>query len=257
MSMAYSTLELEQEGPVLRVWLNRPERRNALDDTTLEEVADAFAAVRTDFGTRVVVLGGRGPAFSSGADRQAPPGRTGSLAPGAGERERRWHGQVGWRAAKAIADCEAATVCRLQGYAIGGGVVLAVACDFRLMADDAYVWVPEVDLGVPLTWGGTPRLAAEIGAARAREVIVMCDRVHGPTAERWGIAHRSVPADRLDDEVDRWVERLAAKPEAAMHMTKTQFRAYERRASLGDVTETDGDLIAIASVTDAARAAFS
>ena len=110
-------------------------------------------------------------------------------------------------------------------------------------SDDATFHVPEVDLGIPLAWGGTPRLIHEIGAARARELVVLCDRVDAATAERWGLVHRVVSADAIDDTLNDWASRLAAKPEAALHKTKIQFRAYAERARMGDVSETDGDLL--------------
>ena len=95
------------------------------------------------------------------------------------------------------------TIARLHGHAIGGGLALALACDFRVAADDALLDLPEVDLGVPLTWGATPRLIHEIGAARARELILLCDRVDAERAERDGLVHRVVPAAALDAAVRR------------------------------------------------------
>ena len=80
--------------------------------------------------------------------------------------------------------------------------------------------------------------------------------IDGARAEHWGLVHRAVPADQLDTTVDAWARRLAAKPELAVHMTKTQFRAYARRAALGDVTETDGDVLMAASRSAVARKSF-
>jgi enoyl-CoA hydratase/carnithine racemase len=248
---------VEREGAVLRVWLDRPERRNALATDTLDGLAQLYSGLQRDFATRVVVLGGRGPSFCAGADREHPPGgERMAAASGASERERRHAAQIGWRACRAIEDCEVLTLARVHGHAVGGGVALALACDFRIAAQDSVFRVPEVDLGIPLTWGATPRLIAEVGAARARELILMCDPIEARTAERWGLVHRAVPAARLDAEVDRWALRLAAKPEVAVHMAKSQLRALARRAVQGDVSETDGDLLLGASRSAAARASF-
>lgn len=255
--MTWQTLETERDGAILRVWLARPARRNALDTTALEEIAALFTQLDRDFATRVVVLGGRGLSFCAGADLRDPPGRAQMRAEsGASERARRHAAQVGLRAARAIEECEALTIARLHGHAIGGGVVLALACDFRIAAEDTVFAVPEVDLGIPLTWGAVPRLAHEIGAARAREAILLCERFDARRAEAWGVVHRAVPAAELDAMVDDWARRLAAKPEIAVHMTKTQLRAYARTARLGDVTEGDGDLLAAASRLGAARRTF-
>jgi enoyl-CoA hydratase/carnithine racemase len=242
--MGFRTLEVERDGAVLRVDLNRPERLNALDTTALEEIAELFTGLQSDFDTRVVVLGGRGRSFCSGADRKDPPGAE-RRAPssGATERERRFVAQLGWRACAAIEAAEAITLARVQGHAIGGGFALALACDFRIAARDAVFHVPEVDLGLPFTWGATPRLIHEVGAARARELILLCDPIGAEQAERWGVIHRAVEPSELARVADDWARRLAAKPEVAVHMTKTQFRAYAARAVLGDVTETDGDIL--------------
>ena len=253
----YHSLEIERDGPILRVWLARPARRNALDTQTLDEVAALYASLARDFSVRVVVLGGRGPSFCAGADRRDPPGRERLRADsGASERERRWTSQIGLRACRAIEDAEVPTIARIHGHAIGGGAALALACDFRIASDDAVFSIPEVDLGIPLTWGATARLVHEIGAARAREAILLCERFDAARAAAWGVVHRSVPRAELDAVVDDWARRLVAKPEIAVHMTKTQLRAYAARARLGDFSESDGDALQAASRLGAARLAF-
>jgi enoyl-CoA hydratase/carnithine racemase len=243
--MELRSLEVERDGPVLRVHLNRPERLNALDTATLEEIADLFGGLQRDFETRVVVLGGRGSSFCAGADRKDPPGgdRLGASS-GAGEREQRFVSQLGRRAVRAIEAVEAVTIARLHGHVVGGGLALALACDFRVATRDALLHVPEVDLG-------------EIGAARARELLLLCDRIDAERAERWGLVHRVVEARELDAAVDEWARRLAAKPQVAVHMTKTQLRALAARAALGDVTEADGDLLLGALRVGVARSSFS
>jgi enoyl-CoA hydratase/carnithine racemase len=255
--MNWKTLSVTYEGPVLRVWLDRPAKRNALNGAALEEIATLFTSLATDFATRVVVLGGRGPSFCAGADRSDPPGHERLAASSdASERERRWVAQLGRRAARAIEEAEVVTIARLHGHVVGGGVVLATACDFRVAAAGTLFHVPEVDLGIPLTWGGTPRLIHEIGAARARELVLLCDRLDAVEAHRLGLVHRLVAVADLDASIDALAARLAAKPETAVHMTKTQFRAYAARAALGDVSETDGDQLVAASRSEMARRSF-
>jgi enoyl-CoA hydratase/carnithine racemase len=253
--MTYDTLTIEHDGPIARIWLNRPERRNAVNARALEELAAAFTDLLQRFDTTVVVLGGRGAAFCAGADRKDPPARM-AKGSNAGARERRYTSQVGRRAIEAIERVEAITIARLHGYAIGGGLALALACDLRIAAASTIFHIPEVDLGIPLSWGAAPRLAREVGMARAKELILLCDRFDAATAERYGMLNRVVPDDELDAAVDAWAQRLAAKPAWALHMTKTQFRAYSRSIVLGDVTEGDGDMIALASAEDPTRFAF-
>lgn len=257
MSKPFERLTLEREPPLLRVWLDRPEKRNALDTRALEEIERLFTGLASDFATRVVVLGGRGRSFCAGADRSAPPGSERMVASSdATPRERRHAAQLGLRAARAVERAEPLTLARVHGHAVGGGFVLALACDFRLAAEDASFHVPEVELGVPLTWGGVPRLLHEVGAARTREILLRCEPFDGRRAEAWGVAHRAVPAARLDAEVADWTGRLTELPEVAVHMTKTQLRAYAARAALGDVAESDGDLLVEASRSGRARESF-
>ena len=168
------------------------------------------------------------------------------LDPPTTEREARFRNHLGRRAARAIEDCEIPTVARIQGHAAGGGCVWAVSCDFRVATTDALFWYPEIELGVPLTWAATPRLLQEIGTARARQMVMLCERVDGRRAEQWGLVHEAVEADLLDEAVQRWVERILAMPETALHMTKTQFRGYGRAFAQGDVSEADGDQIELA-----------
>ena len=253
--MSWKTLELEREGPVARVWLNRPERRNALNTAALEEIAEVCERIQTEFDVRAVILGGRGASFCSGADRRDPPGSAG-MAGASGARERRWMSQLGRRAVQAIEALEAVTIARVHGHAIGGGAVLALACDLRLAAAGTVFAIPEVDLGVPLSWGATPRLIREIGFARARELILLCDRFEAEQAERWGLVNKVVPEEQLDAVAGEWAQRVADKPEIAVHMVKTQFRAYAATIPLGDATETDGDLLLAAGSAATARHSF-
>jgi enoyl-CoA hydratase/carnithine racemase len=254
-AMAYDNLTIERDGPVARIWLDRPECLNALDARTLEELTAACAELQRAFDTPVVVLGGRGRAFSAGADRKNPPARL-ARGSGAGPRERRHTALVGRRALEAIERLEAITIARLHGHVVGGALVLALGCDLRIAAAGTQFQIPEVDLGIPLSWGAVPRLAHTVGTARAKELILLTERFDAATAERLGLVNRVVPDDGLDAAVDDWAQRLAAKPPAALHMTKSQFRAYAAAVTLGDVTEMDGDLLAAATQEDPSRFLF-
>jgi len=246
------TIELEQQEDVLRVWFNRPERRNAHNQLMIREVGDLFEAINSAFDIRVVVLGGRGKSFCAGADR-----KEGAWADGMGDRERRYRAQMGRRAARSIEDCEAVTIARVHGHAIGGGCCFATSSDFRVTTSDALWYVPEVELGVPLPWGATPRLIQEIGAARARQMILLSDRVDGAKAADWGLAHEVVADEAaLDAAVDRWVERILSMPELSQQMGKYQLRGYSQVARLGDLSEFDGDASGAASQTEEAKASF-
>jgi len=249
------SIEVERQGPIARVWLSRPAVHNALDADTLEALIAACHRLQVEFDVPVVVFGGRGPSFSSGADRKNPPARLTREAV-ANARQRRYVAQLGRRVLEALERLEAITIARLHGHVIGAGVVLALGCDLRVAAASTQLAIPEVDLGIPLTWGAVPRLIREVGAARAKELILLCERIDAAEALRLGLVNRVVPDADLDRTVDDWAQRLAAKPRAALHMTKTQFRAYGKAAVLGDVTESDGDLLAAASAEDPGRFAL-
>ncbi|MEA3216981.1 MAG: hypothetical protein QOJ19_3137 [Acidimicrobiia bacterium] len=253
---SYQTLELERSADrpeVLQVWLNRPHRRNAVNFRMMQEVGDVFLGLQEDFATKVVVLGGRGLSFCAGADRK-PDDQP--LDPPRNEREDRWRAHLGRRAARAIEDCEATTIARVQGHASGGGCCWAASCDFRVASADAVFWYPEVELGVPLGWAGTPRLFQEIGMARARQMIMLSDRVDGRLAEQWGLVHEAVAPEELDAAVERWVGKVLAMPDLALHMTKTQFRGYSRQFAQGDVSEADGEQVLLARRSPTATARF-
>lgn len=240
----YTTLDSVREGPILRLWLDRPQKLNAVDPLMLEEVGDVFRSLEKETEARVVVLGGKGRSFCVGADRKPEP----HPRPPETAREKRWHGHLGRRACRAIEECEIPTVARVQGHAIGGGACFAMSCDFRITTPETLWYLPEVELAVPLTWAAIPRLIGEIGMARTRQLVMLADRIDGRKAEDWGMAHECVDAELLDETVDRWAQRVVDLPELAIHMTKTTFRGYNRTFAQGDASEADGDLIALAQL---------
>lgn len=248
----FETLELELDGEVLRVWLNRPASRNAHNQQMIREVGDLFLGLNGVGAHRVVVLGGRGKSFCAGADRKEQQVGSGDA------RIDRYNNQLGRRAARAIEDCEMVTVARVHGHAIGGGCCFSTSCDFRVTTADTLFYVPEVELGVPLPWGATPRLIHEIGAARARQMVLTSCRVDGRLAADWGLAHECVAEEsELDDAVQRWVDRLLDMPPLSSNMAKYQLRGYSQVSRLGDVSEFDGDGSAAAIRSDDAQARFS
>jgi enoyl-CoA hydratase/carnithine racemase len=171
-------------------------------------------------------------------------------------RERHWLARLGDRALEAIEAIEAVTIARVQGHAIGGGVLLATACDFRIAAEGTRFFFPEVELASPLDWRGVPRMIREIGPARAREMVMLGARVDAATAERWHLVNRVVPPEQLDVEVKALAERAAAVPDLSLRMTKTQFRAYAATQVLGDVTQLETSLLLEALGSEAARTNF-
>ncbi len=242
LTAEYATLESERVGPAIHVWLNRPHKLNATDSVMLREIGDLFMAFEHEHDAQVIVLGGRGRSFSVGADRTPAPDPDYPTS----ERGRRWHANLGRRACRAIENCAIPTIARVQGHAIGGGMCLAASCGFRITTPDTAWYLPEVELGVPLTWSAIPRLSQEIGTARARQLVLLSDRIDGRTAADWAVAHACVPEAELDAVVQEWADRVTALPELAVQMTKTTFRGYNQLHSLGDASEADADLFRVA-----------
>jgi enoyl-CoA hydratase/carnithine racemase len=164
------------QGRIATVTLNRPDRRNALSDAMLTELATAFAEVRDNAETRVVIVTGAPPVFSAGAD--APLDSKMSLE----ERRRAFlqrksqFRRLYERATTLLENLEQTTIALINGHAVGGGWGLTLACDFRWAAAEAQFWIPEVDLGVPLGVASTTRFVRLVGPARTKEIIMECRR---------------------------------------------------------------------------------
>ncbi|HUP86041.1 MAG TPA: enoyl-CoA hydratase/isomerase family protein [Acidimicrobiales bacterium] len=228
---------IEVSDAVWRVVLDRPAKLNALNEDVrlgLQEAVDQLAA-RPD--VRVVVVQGEGRAFSAGADLA-------ERAPSSADALTRRHASGAWQ--RLLDDLERVpqvTVARLQGHVIGGAFLLAAACDLRVAADDVSLSIPELAIGIPLTWAGLPRLVREIGLPRTRELVMTGRRVGGAEAERWGLVHRLVARDELDAAVEGLVDELLAQPAAPLAMTVDALRAIGRATSAPDVSWADPDLL--------------
>jgi enoyl-CoA hydratase/carnithine racemase len=219
---------LVREGPLATVTLNRPERRNALSDPLLLELGQTFAELRDDAGTRVVVVTGAPPIFSAGADA----GIRSSMSPE--ERRRVFQTRKSQfrrlfeRANTLLENLEQTTIAAINGHAVGGGLGLTLACDFRWAAAEAELWIPEVDLGVPLGVGSTTRLVRLVGPGRAREIIMECRRYTAAEAQAAGLVHRVVPGAALMAAVGEYAGRLAAKPFRPLAEMKARINAIAR-----------------------------
>ena len=127
--------------------------------------------------------------------------------------------------AEALENMRAITIASIQGWCVGGGLVLAAACDLRVAAEDARFSIPEVDLGIPLAWGGIPRLVREIGPALTKELVLTCRPFDAAEAKAAGFLNRSVPAEELDNSVLELARSLASKASHALFSTKRHVNA--------------------------------
>jgi enoyl-CoA hydratase/carnithine racemase len=214
----------EDRGAVRHVVLNRPEKRNAFHGELVVAVGEALRAAATDAGVHCVVLRGNGPLFSSGMD-------IGALATLAEEPERlRAFRQGCIDAFNPAEEMAKPTVCQIHGACIGGALELALACDLRVIAEDAIVGMPETRIGLIPDVGGSSRLPQVVGLGRAKELIMTGKMIDGREAERIGLANRVAPAAELDAATDQLVAELLACAPIAVGLAKRAMDASARPA---------------------------
>jgi enoyl-CoA hydratase len=207
--MTFETLLVEQHDAVLLVTLNRPRALNALNGQLLGELSAVVAGVAADPGVRALVLTGAGDrAFVAGADIT-------ELAALDAESARRFaaSGQAVFGALERLGK---PSIAAINGFALGGGCELAMACTLRLAADTAHLGQPEVDLGLIPGFGGSQRLARLIGHGRALALLLGGHQIGAEEAERIGLVNQVVPAAHLKTEALTLAQQLAAKAPLAV-----------------------------------------
>ncbi|HEY5154816.1 MAG TPA: enoyl-CoA hydratase-related protein [Acidimicrobiales bacterium] len=206
------------DGAVLRLELDRPAKRNAVDDVMMAGLIDAIDQAGRDEAVRVIVLSGAGEHFCSGADIVARNAAS-SERPRVGSIQRRVP-SLAHRLIPLVLHVQTPVVCRVQGWAAGIGFQLALAADFTVAASDARFWEPFSERGFTPDSGATWLLPRVVGPTRARELLVLGRALDGTEAAEWGVVHRAVAPDQLDGELAGLVERLASGPTVALGLTK-------------------------------------
>ena len=219
---------LKRNGAVATLTLNRPDRRNSLSDAMLTDLGSALADLRDDATSRVLILTGAPPVFSAGADAPHARAKTDEERRRLFKENKSQFRRLFERVTTAVENLEQATIAMINGHAVGGGWGLTLACDFRWAAAEAQLWIPEVDLGVPLGVASTTRFVRLVGPARAKEIIMECRRYSAAEAQTWGLVHRVVPGASLAKEVRAYADALAAKPFKAMAEVKARINAIAR-----------------------------
>jgi len=226
----FETLTVSADGALGRLTLARPARMNALSPTALAEIAQAAHWLNTRPGLKVVVVAGEGRAFSAGFDLDDAAGRTEVDVQVV---------DLGRRMAEAVDAIEAITIARIHGHCVGGGLVLAGACDLRVAADTARFSIPELDLGIPLAWGGIPRLVRELGPALTKELVLTCRPFTAAEARALGFLNRVVPPEALDAEVQSLADSLLTKSRYTLSQTKRHVNAVAEQS--GSTSESFRD----------------
>ncbi len=211
-------VRVEMEDRLAIVTINRPEALNALNASVLRALSMAIEHLSMAQAVGAIVLTGAGEkAFVAGADIK----EMATLS----ALEMRAFSEMGRRLGDAMAVCSKPIIAAINGYALGGGCELALACDIRIASDRARIGQPEVNIGIIPGFGGSQRLPRLIGAGWAAEMIYTGDPVDAATAERIGLVNRVVPADRLLEEAKTLARKILEKSPAAIALAKACLRA--------------------------------
>ncbi len=235
------SLEIDFSGPIATIALDRPDKLNALSLQMLAELEEAADRVsRSD--ARAVLLYGKGTSFSAGMDLE-------TFSDGVlfqTDNDLRYDAaSLGGKVADAIENIPQATVVALHGNVVGGGIVLAAACDLRIAEEGTVFSIPEIDLGIPLAWGGIKRLVREIGPARTKELVMTCRPFSVEEAHAAGFVNTIVGQGEALAAARHVAETVAAK--ARLPITTTKRHVAEVLA--GD-TSRDDAMGLLASIED-------
>ena len=208
----YSTLHFKQKGRIGIVKVNRPEALNALNATVLEELLDIFGRLDADDSVGIVILTGEGRAFVAGADIAAMKEMSAL--------EGRAFMIKGQAVMQKIETFSKPVIAAVNGFALGGGCELAMACDFRFASDKAKFGQPEVNLGIIPGFGGTQRLPRLVGKGMAKMLIFSAEMIGAEEAKAIGLCEKVFPADDLLAETEKFAELILSKAPIAVQLAK-------------------------------------
>ena len=207
--MTYENLIVEVKDRVARVTVNRPKLLNALNEKTVREIHAAFSALRHDAAVGAVILTGSGEkAFIAGADIN----ELAVMTPLQGEASSR----LGQAALSEIESLGKPVIAAINGFALGGGCELALACHIRIASQNAQIGLPEVTLGIIPGYGGTQRMARLLGKGKALELICSGERVKADEADRIGLVNRVVPLEQLLPVCEELAKKIASRAPLAV-----------------------------------------
>jgi enoyl-CoA hydratase len=214
-------VSVEREGTIAVVRFDRGGSLNAFNQTLVRELTTVARDFHDDLETRAVVLTGCREAFSAGIDLRDPETWTRPASDVAA----RAQFYRGVRLCTAWEDMPQITIAAIEGLAVGAGVALAIACDWRVIARDAYLYVPEVRIGLNLQWGALPRLVSLVGPARAKRITILCERMGPEQAADWGLVEEVADPGRAVDAAIALARRAAEMPPGATRIVKEAVNA--------------------------------
>ena len=238
---------LGPEGRIAVVRLDRGDAINALSPAAMRQLRAAAQSFEDDVATSVVILTGNARVFSAGFDLRDAEGRSRAKL---GLGERRAALRVGPRMCRAWWDMEQVTIAAIEGPCIGGGVALAASLDFRFCGAGAHFRIPEVALGMNMSWGSLPRLLALMGPTRTKQAVILAaDRISAAEAQEWGLVEKVVADGQALTEAMAFAERIAALPPLPVAMTKTSINRLS--GALDDLAaHMDTDQFALAATSE-------
>jgi len=206
------SVQTSRDGVMGIITIDRPESLNALNSKVLSEFGEAVDEMAADDSVKVVMVTGEGSAFVAGADIKEMIVKS--------PLEARTFTQLGQGVLKKLEDMEKVSIAAVNGYALGGGLELALSCDMIVASDTAKMGLPEVTLGIHPGFGGTQRLPRQISKAKAKELIFTGNMIDAKEAERIGLVNKTVPREKLYEEVRRLAEKIAANGPVAVKLAK-------------------------------------
>ncbi|MFN3212073.1 MAG: enoyl-CoA hydratase/isomerase family protein [Henriciella sp.] len=209
-------VRLSYSGPVATVTLDRGDGRNALSLKAMQALIDAASVLRADTSCNTVILTSAG-AFTAGADLKDPER---AALRDQTRLEQRQSLKLGPDMCAAWEALEQITIAAIEGYCIGGGVALAVACDHRIVAEDAFFRLPEIPLGMNMSWQTNPRTVALVGPSRAKQFTILGEPCSAETALNWGLADQVTAPGQAVSGAEALAAKYAKVPPIALRMTK-------------------------------------
>ena len=232
MSQGYRTIKLNQKQHTAWITLDRPDKLNAINEIMLEELSEAIDILEEDANVRCVVIAGAGErAFSAGADLTELRKLTPETA--------KEFSVKGQQVFSKLEDMSKPVVATIVGYALGGGLELALACDFRVAADNAELGCPELKMGLIQAWGATQRLPLIVGAAEAKRLMMLGERLQANEACKMGLVDKVVPLKELEAEAEALAQRLCELPPAALKHVKLAVNSVTKVSPDGLKKETE------------------
>ncbi len=220
--MTTNAVTVERDGPLARVRFNRKGSLNAFDQDTILALTDIALGFQRDLDIHAVVLTGAPDVFSAGIDlKDGRMWQQESMS----DLEKREIFYRGVRLCQAWEDMPQVTIAAMEGFAIGAGCALALACDFRILANNAFLLVPEVKIGLNLQWGALPRLITLVGPAKAKRICLMCERLPADGALDWGLVDEIAPQGQTVVRAEEWAQKTLAMPAATVRMVKEGINA--------------------------------